>query len=164
MYRLVVSCLLPGDLIRWQKVLGNDTSGHSVRSFGQSRIPYGQSDLIRLSFFDVSCSVDAAEIILCRPFWVNTMLIQWGGKDHFPHANSAHTAMTSHVPSLWNLWFIHLYQDEGPVPGLILPSSQHQVTWCWKVSQDKKESRSASVESTRNPASKKQHVQNQPKT
>ncbi len=24
-----------------------------------------------------------AEIILCRPFWVNTMLFQWGGKDRF---------------------------------------------------------------------------------
>ncbi len=24
-----------------------------------------------------------AEIILCRPFWVNAMLFQWGGKDRF---------------------------------------------------------------------------------
>ncbi len=31
-------------------MLRNDTSGHSVRSSGQSQIPYGQSDLIQLSF------------------------------------------------------------------------------------------------------------------
>ncbi len=62
---------------------GNNTSDHSVGSFGQSKIPYGQSTQYGSVFWRILLC-RAAETILCRPFWVNTMLFQWGGKNRFP--------------------------------------------------------------------------------
>ncbi len=49
-YRLVVKLSIDWRLNQVIKVSPNDTSGHSVVSFGQSKIPYGQSDPLRLSF------------------------------------------------------------------------------------------------------------------